>query len=198
MKWFSLLDSMETKIPPLHFGSKTRGRLSSKVKIFGSFGVSPSEIFKKLDEFVPKKLTRRMVASKRASIFDILGKLGVILISSSVLLRETVKATKGWDDAMMDPLRNKWLEQFMLWEQLRGIQFHRAIMPTDAVDSKMRLTVCGDAAKPAMSVGGWGGFKKVNGTWSCQLMLGRAMLTREDDTIPKSELTVFTCGSNKI
>ena len=196
MKWFSQLDSMETKIPPLHFGSKTRGRLSSKVKIFGSFGMSPSEMSKKLDEFVPKKLTRRMVASKRASIFDILGKLGVILISSSLLLRETVKATKGWDDAMMDCLRNKWLDQFMLWEQLRGIQFNRAIMPMDAVDCKMRLIVGGDAAKPAMIMGGWGGFKKADGSWSCQLMLGRALLTREDDTIPKSELTAYACGSN--
>ena len=33
LKWFSVLDSMETKIPRLHFGSKTRGRLSSKVDL---------------------------------------------------------------------------------------------------------------------------------------------------------------------
>ena len=196
MKWFPRLDSMETKIPPLHFGNKSRGRLSSKLKIFGIFGVAPAEMLKKLDEFVPRKLTRRIVASKRASIFDIMGKLGVILVSSSVLLRETVKATKGWDDTMEDNLRSKWLEQFMLWEQLRGIHFNRAVMPTDAVDCKLRLIACADAAKPAMVMGAWGGFKKADGTWSCQLMLGRALLTREDDTIPKSELTAFMGCSN--
>ena len=53
LKWFSVLDSMETKIPPLHFGRKNRGRLSSKVEIFGSFGLPPSEMFKKIDEFTP-------------------------------------------------------------------------------------------------------------------------------------------------
>ena len=196
MKWFPRFDSMETKIPPLHFGNKSRGRLSSKLKIFGIFGVAPAEMLKKLDEFVPRKLTRRIVASKRASIFDIMGKLGVILVSSSVLLRETVKATKGWDDTMEDNLRSKWLEQFMLWEQLRGIHFNRAVMPTDAVDCKLRLIACADAAKPAMVMGAWGGFKKADGTWSCQLMLGRALLTREDDTIPKSELTAFMGCSN--
>ena len=180
MKWFPPLDSMETKIPPLHFGSKTRGRLSSKVEIFANFGLSPSEMYKKMDEFTPNKLTRRMVASKRASIFDIIGNLGVILIKSSILLRETIKATQGWDDAMPSDLRNKWLKQFLLWEQLRGIQFDRAMMPEDAIDSKMRLIVAADSANPAMVIGSWAGFRRSGGTWSCQLILGRALLTAED------------------
>ena len=196
LKWFPVLDTMETKIPPLHFGSKTRGRLSSKVKIFDSFGLSPSEMYKKIDEFAPKNLTRRMVASKRASIFDIIGNLGVILIKSSILLRETIKATTGWDDAMPSDLRNRWLKEFLLWEQLRGIQFGRAIMPEDATDSKMRVIVAADSANPAMVIGSWGGFKKTDGTWSCQLMLGRALLTAEDSTIPKNELAALTGGSN--
>ena len=57
-------------------------------------------MLKKIDEFTPKKLTRRIVTSKRASIFDIVGNLSVILIRSMVLLRSTIKATAGWDDAI--------------------------------------------------------------------------------------------------
>jgi hypothetical protein len=144
---------MEVKIPPLHVGKKNRGRLSDKVQIFGSFGLSPAETLKLLDDFVPKKLTRRMVASKKASIFDILGKLAVILISSSLLLRITMKNTLGWDDAMPSDIRNKWLKEFLLWEQLRGIHFNRAMMPEDAVDSKLRVIAAVDAAKPAMVIG---------------------------------------------
>ena len=87
MRWFPQLGTLDVKIPPLHFGRKNRGRLGSKVEIFGNFGISPAETLKLLDDFVPNKLTRRMVAGKKASIFDILGKLAVILISSSVLLR---------------------------------------------------------------------------------------------------------------
>ena len=198
MRWFPKLDTVEVKIPPLHFGKKTRGRLGSKIEIFGSFGISPAETLELLDGFVPKKLTRRMVASKRASIFDILGKLAVILISSSVLLRLTIKTTLGWDDEMPSDLRSKWLKQFLLWEQLRGIQFDRAIMPEDAVDSKLRVIAAVDAAKPAMVVGAWAGFRRPDNTYSCQLMIGRALLTAEDATIPKSELTSFTCGSNLV
>ena len=93
-------------------------------------------------------------------------------------------------------LRNKWLEEFVLWERLRGIQFSRAIMPSDAINTKMRMITAGDSANPAMVVGSWGGFKRSDGSWSCQLMLGRALLTKEDSTIPKSELTSLTAASN--
>jgi hypothetical protein len=170
---------METKIPLLHFGSKTRGRLSSKVKVFDSFGLSPADMYKKIDEFTPDFLTRRLTASKRASIFDIVGNLAPVLIKSSVLLRETIKATAGWDDAMPSDLWSKWLKEFILWEQLRGIQFSRAIMPHDAIDTK-RVIVAADSANPAMMIGSWGGFRKTDESWSCQLMLGRALLTAED------------------
>ena len=84
--------------------------------MFGSSGVSAEETLKLLDEFVPKKLTRRMVASKKASIFDILGKVSVLLISSSVLLRITMKQTLGWDDKMPPELRSRWVKEFLLWE----------------------------------------------------------------------------------
>ena len=198
MKWFSLLDSLGLKIPPLHFGKKKRGLLGKDVQIFGTFGLTPAETLKMLDQFAPKKITKRMVASKKASIFDILGLISPILIGSTILMRETFKTmpNESWDDAMSSDLRNKWLKQFLLWEQLRGIQFNRALMPEDAVDTKLRLIVAVDAANPAIIAGGWAGFKRVDSSYSCQLMLGRALLTGEDDTIPKSELTAYTCGSN--
>ena len=47
-----------------------------------------------------------MVAIKKASIFDILGKVAVILISSSILFRLTMENTVGWDDEMPTDLRS--------------------------------------------------------------------------------------------
>ena len=69
-------------------------------------------------------------------------------------------------------------------------------MPADAINSKMRIITATDAANPAMVIGSWGGFLRSNGTWSCQLVLGRALLTPEDSTIPKNELSALTGGSN--
>ena len=107
MSWFPVLDTLQNKIPPLHFGQKKRGLLGKDVKIFGSFGLTKEETLNLLDDFVPRKLSKRNVASKKASLFDIMGKLSPITISSTVLMRNTFKsmAGAGWDDAISAELR---------------------------------------------------------------------------------------------
>ena len=196
MKWFSESDMLEVAIPPLHFSKKKRGRLESKVETFTSTEVTNEQLMQDLDKFVPEKLTRRMVTSKKASIFDITGKLVPNLVSSTILLRKTMQETRGWDDPISSELRTKWLKQFLLWEKLKGVQFSRAMMPIDAINSRMRLIVAADAAKPSMIVGSWAGFKRKNGEHSCSQLLGRSLLPPENSTIPKDELTAYTAGSN--
>ena len=68
-RWFSKLDIIEPKVPPLHFGKKCRGRVvgAEYFEIGGGFA--------KMDAHVPLKLTRRMIVSKRASLYESLGKL---------------------------------------------------------------------------------------------------------------------------
>ena len=97
---------------------------------------------------------------------------------------------------MPDFLRNKWLANFLKLESLRGIRFHRPILPVDAVDCKMRLFVGVDAAKENLTIGSWGSFKRQNGDWSCQFLLGRPVLAASNSTIPKNELQALTGGSN--
>ena len=149
-----------------------------------------------IDQFVPKKLSRRQVTSKYSSIFDLTGKMGPILAEAKDLLRDTIEATTDWDTPMPDNLRNRWLEQFMLWEKLRGLQFERAVMPSDAVDEKMRIIVLGDFAKKLLVVGSWGGFKRKSGSWSCSHILSRYLLSDRNQTIPKGELQSLTNASN--
>ena len=97
---------------------------------------------------------------------------------------------------MPDILRDRWLKQFLFWEKLRGLKFERAVMPSDAVNSRMRLIVMGDFAKRGQVVGAWAGFKKSTGQWSCQHLLSRSLLAERNQTIPKGELQVLTNASN--
>ena len=187
--WNSFLDSIEIKIPGLHFAQKKRGRLDKDTKIF-------SGSFEELEDHVPKNLSRRQVASKYASIFDVLGKFGPILIAAKVDLRATFKRTEDWDCPMPADLRQRWIKHFWNWEQLRGIQFSRAIMPEDAICHKMRLTTAVDAAGEAIVVGVWAGFKRKGGEFSCQQLISRTILTKENSSIPKDELEALTGGSN--
>ena len=189
-EWCPEVDSVSVKIPFLHFGKKKRGRLDDKTELFDGSGDLADKAM--LDSFCPK-LTRRICASKAASVFDLTGLLAPVLVGVKCLMRDTVKATSEWDEEVPGSLRNKWLDAFLTLEKLRGIQFDRPIMPLDAVDKNLRLIALSDAGQAAIMVGVWGGFLLPNGNYSCRLVIGRSLLSA-DTTIPKLELE----GANSV
>ena len=189
-EWCPEVDSVSVKIPLLHFGKKRRGKLDDKTEFFISSGDSSDKA--RLDQFCPK-LTRRNCASKAASVFDLTGLLAPVLAGIKCLLRDTVKATKDWDDEIPGSLRNKWLDAFLILEKLRGIDFDRPVMPIDAVDKNLRLIALSDAAQAVTMAGVWGGFLLPSGNFSCRLIIGRSLLSA-DTTIPKLELD----GANSV
>ena len=186
--WFPEGDVVELKVPKLHFGKSRRGRLPDTVRLFDGDEND-------LDDFVPQDLSRRQAASKLASLWDILGKLAPIMTGLKLDLRETFQRTAGWDDEMPPDLRQKWVKNFWLMERLRGLKYKRAVMPVDAIDSKLRLLTGVDAAKQGLMMGCWGGFKKKDGSWSNKLILGRSLLAKSE-SIPKDELEALCAGSN--
>ena len=68
MKWNPMHDLLEVPVPKLHFSKKCRGRLLVGTQVF------EGNMHEELEKFVPQQLTRRMIFSKKASLFDILGK----------------------------------------------------------------------------------------------------------------------------
>ena len=189
-RWFPKVGGLEVPIPDLHFGVRRRGRVDDKVPRFKANGT-----LAEMEKFVPE-LSRRKIASKIASIFDLLGKLSPIIAGLKADLREVVKLTVGWDDHVPAEIRSKWVHNFWKIEQLRGIRFNRARMPIDAIDTRMRIITAVDAALAVVMVGTWAGFLRSNGEWSCQHLIGRPLLAKEESTIPKNELQGLTAGSN--
>ena len=191
MKWDPIMDTLEVLIPKLHFSRKSRGRLIVGTQVF------EGSMMEELEEFVPKDLSRRTIFSKNSSIYDPCGKLAPVLGILKVDLRLVSKLTEEWDDTIPASARSKWLKNFMLLERLRGMKFQRAMMPSDAVSSRMNLIVAGDVAEANVEMfGAWARFKRKNGTYSCQQILGRSLLADEDSTMPKKELNVLTRSSN--
>ena len=192
LKWYSRQDLLEVPIPPLHFSKKQRGRLIVGTQVFDG------SCLEDMDKFVPKKLTLRMVFSKNASLFDMVGKLAPLAAVLKMDLRKARKEAKQWDDAIPDDIRFKWVQNFWRLEKLKGMKFQRARMPENAVSTDMDLILCVDAAEEIIMIGAWGRFKLKDGQhqFSCQLILGRSMLAGEDSTIPKNELDGLTMGSN--
>ena len=187
MQWMPQTDSVVVKIPPLHFGKKMRGKLTIGTEVFdGSF--------QDLEKFVPT-LTRRIVTSKFAALFDPFGKLVPATSAMKVHLRRVVQETFGWDDPVRGETRSLWVGNFWRMHNLRGMLFHRAVIPEDAVDTHLQLVAAVDAADVKVA-GVWGRFKRKNGQYSCQLIIGRSILATIDSTIPKQELESLVIGSN--
>ena len=188
MRWNTVVDSIEVKVPPLHFGNKRRGRVENAEYFEGEID------FAKMDAFVPDRLTRRMIVSKRAALYDSMGKLEPVKGMLKVGEREVVIATLDWDDPVASDVRNKWIKNFLMMEQLRGIRFTRARMPSTAVSSKMRLITLVDGAKELVMVACYCGFRVEGGGWSNQHLIGRSALGV--GTVPRNELQALTGGSN--
>ena len=148
-----------------------------------------------MEKFVPNPLSKRQASSKFASLWDLLGKLAPVTPLLKLDLRETFKRTEDWDSAMPSDLRQNWVRNFWLMEQLRGLKYTRAVMPSNAIDTKMRLLTGVDAAQEVLLMGCWAGFRLKEGGWSNQHILGRCLLAK-NESIPKSELDALCGGSN--
>lgn len=189
MVWCPALDTITVKIPPLHFGRKTRGKIQVGTEIF-------SGGFNDLLKFVPDQLTRRQVVSKFHSFFDPLGHFVPITAAMKVHMRMAVKTTEDWDSVISPDLRRLWVRNFWRLHNLRGIPFNRAKIPSDAVNTDMHLIAAVDAANDLKIAGVYARFLRTNGKWSSQLLIGRSLLAKEDSSIPKEELEAATIGSN--
>ena len=191
MRWHSEMELLEVPIPKLHFSKTVRGRLIVGAQLY------EGTMLEDMDKFVPEKLTRRMIFSKKAKIFDLLGKLTPITAGFSLDVRQAVKQTNDWDDHVPPPLRMKWVKNFHFLEQLRGLKFARARMPEEAISTEMDLIIAGDTAKSYVKiVAVWGRFKLPNNRYSYQLIIGRSLLGDEDSSIPKEELESLAMCSN--
>ena len=191
MRWYPGVDCVEIPIPKLHFSKKSRGRLVIGTEVYDGHTLAD------MDKFVPAALTRRMVVSKKASLFDVLGKLTPISARLSLDLRKVMRDTEDWNDSVSPMLRERWVENFLLLEQLRGIKFSRARLPEDAISADMDLIIAGDTAKEFVKICGvWARFKLKNGSFSNQHLIGRSLLGDDDSSIPKEELESLAMCSN--
>ena len=92
------MDSVPIRIPQLHFGKVQRGKLDKGTKFFVPTGY-PKFYLDTLD-MLCSKLTRKICASKAASIFDLRCLLAPVLTGTESLMRDTIKSTEDWDEVL--------------------------------------------------------------------------------------------------
>ena len=137
---------------------------------------------------IPDKLTKLDCVSKVAEIFDPTGRSAPIIsgfkIDRSILTSRNI----DWDDQIPDELRQVWVSNFEMMQELRNVRFKRAVIPEDAVSTDVELLCVADASEVMICLGIYARFRRRAGGSSCQLLFGRTKVVPKDMSTPRAEL----------
>ena len=83
---------------------------------------------------IPEMLTLTDCVSRRSEVYDPLGRVAPILagikLDESILHQRCLR----WDDPIPNELKSVWMANFGLIDELRTLEFSRAVIPSDAVN----------------------------------------------------------------
>ena len=170
IKWFSKGDFLKLNIGPLNFNRKCRGRKSVK-----DVGV------------IPELLSKQDCASILAGVFDLRGLAAPIIASMKDDLSVLHKRRLDWEEPLPAELRDIWVSNFGLIQELGEVQFQRAVVPEDAVSLDITTIDTADATENLICSAIYARFQLKSGKYSCQLMFARSKVIH-DLTIPRAEL----------
>ena len=177
-KWSTEEDFLGPGFQELNFNKKKRG-----IKKANPFPVaSPDDVSKLLSS---TKITRRMVVSKMAEIWDPVGLWEPYKLQ--LKLESQILNGVDWDLPLQPHLQEHWTKRFKEFTEIPSMTAKRCIVPDDAMDpNKIRLLCISDAAVNAGGCAIYGGYKRPNGTYSCMLLTSKSRIMSQ--SIPRNEL----------
>lgn len=170
MKWFSKGDFLKLNIGPLNFNRKCRGRKSMK-----DIGA------------IPQLLSKKDCASISAGVFDPRGLAAPIIASMKDDISILHKRALDWEEPLPAELKEIWVSNFGLIEELGEVRFQRAVVLDDAVSLDITTIDTADATENLICSAIYARFKVKSGDYSCQLMFARSKIVH-DLTIPRADI----------
>jgi len=185
-RWATEDDQLGPGFAGLNFNKKQRGM--KKPNPFPV--VDPSDVTKLLSS---TKISRRMVVSKMAEIWDPVGLWEPYKLQ--LKLESQMLNGLDWDIALDAHLQEHWTKRFQEFLDIPNMSAERCIVPDDAVNpGKMRLLCISDAAVNAGGCAIYGGFKRPNGQYSCRLLTSKSRIMGQ--SIPRNELEGVRLAAN--
>ena len=176
--WDSKLDLFKPGFKQINFNKKRRG-----FKQPNPFPVVSKEDVTKVLE--SKKITRRMVTSKIAELFDPCGFWEPYKLQLK-LDRHKLNGL-NWDVELDADLQKHWTSRFQQFLDIPTLSIGRCVIPHDAVDpNKIRLLCLADAAESAGGTAIYATVERTDGTYSCSLLTSRSK--KLNHSIPRNEL----------
>ena len=168
--WFPNGDFFGYNIPDLNFSKRVRGKKSLDKR-----------------DVIFKPLTKLNCASRSAEVFDIHGLVAPIMGGIKLDVSDLHKICLKWDDPIPSQLKELWIRNFNLIDELKSLRFHRAVVPPDAVNLDIETIETADAGERLVCAAIYARFLRKDGSYSCQLILARTKIVH-DLTTPRAEL----------
>ena len=142
-------------------------------------------------------LTKRICASVLPSLFDLIGLAAPVFAGMKLDLHDLVVAGYDeWDSPISDERKDKWLNNFKLMEEVGTIEYHRTVVPVDALSLSAELVCTGDASEKMTCGTIYIRFKRKCRQYSCQLIMSKTKIVPELTTLPRAELIASTLNTH--
>lgn len=150
-----------------------------------------------LEEKLPIVMSRRIILRQVASIYDPLGMMTPFTLKMKLLMRDLVVSMNadgkkiGWDEAIDEESRQKWMLVFKEMFEMEHISFNRCFKPKDAVGNPDLVVFC-DGSMKAFGAVAYVRWRLMDGSTECALVTSKSKLAPlRQVTIPRIEL----CGA---
>lgn len=175
------------------FSYKVRINFSARRK---NIRTGPDLTAKDIAHKIPKQLTKRMILSQIATLYDPLGLATPFTIRCKLLMRQliTVKQERktdeqlGWDEPIPEDMYARWVNLFQEMYALEDLKFKRCMKPNDAIGDPI-LVIYADASNIAYSTCAYVRFELKDGTFSSRLFAAKSRIAPiRQITVPRLEL----------
>ena len=183
------------KVLGLLYSPKTDSFRFHVTLCFSSTDVSTHQEFQLIKNDIV--LTRRLLSSNVARIFDPMGFLCPVLLQSKLLMREMwAEKTIGWDDPVSSEMGQKWMTFLSSLLTLSELNFPRSIWPDAEVVGLPMLIVFSDGAAFAFGAVAYVRWKlKDGGYWTRLIMAKSKIAPKNVVSIPRMELNGAVLGN---
>ena len=181
IKWQVEEDLISAEAKPIFFGRAKRGKL-------------PELLQGELKPALAKTFTKRVVLSKMASLFDVLGLLTPLTVKYKLSFSKICDLKVGWDQPLPEELLDDWVDHINEIQEAKDVVFKRAVVPPDASSLQFDIIVSTDASQYAAAACVHVRVPLKGGGHKVQLLCARSRITK-NATIPKAELKGIVLGA---
>ena len=193
--WTSNTQSRETE------GDDTEKTLMENLaeeKVLGVYWDRKKDEFSyrvKIDSFLERNLTKRIILSQVARIFDPIGYTAPFVIRAKIGLQKLWEAGYSWDAVLPEECQDEWKRFFREMEELKLVTFDRCLTPNDVV-GKPLLCVFSDASMDAFGACAYLRWETKDGDHKTRFVAAKSRVAPlKPLTVPRLELQAAVLAS---